>query len=216
MERKRIVCYGDSGTWGYIGGSGLRYDEDTRWTGRIQKMLGDGYAVVEAGLNGRTTIYDDPQNPYANGYTYMKPILLSAAPIDLLIFSLGINDFQTQVGRSAVDTARGIRMLVQEAVKLGVNRPGEQMKILIIAPSALNASLRLGRFPIDNIDETSVANSKILGGLLRQVASMVGASFLDANDYDLPRSEADGTHVTAEAHAILADVICKRIRELLP
>ena len=53
---KRIVCYGDSNTWGYTPGTGARYPEDVRWTGRLQRALGPGYAVVEEGLNGRTTI----------------------------------------------------------------------------------------------------------------------------------------------------------------
>ena len=28
----RILCYGDSNTWGYIPGTGKRFDENTRWT----------------------------------------------------------------------------------------------------------------------------------------------------------------------------------------
>ena len=59
MEKKRILCYGDSNTWGFIGGLRTRFDEDTRCTGRLQNLLGSDYAVVEAGLNGRTKLAVD-------------------------------------------------------------------------------------------------------------------------------------------------------------
>lgn len=58
--KKRIVCFGDSNTWGYDPVSGKRFDEDTRWTGRLQKLLGEDYCVIEEGQNGRTIASPDP------------------------------------------------------------------------------------------------------------------------------------------------------------
>ena len=57
--QKRILCYGDSNTYGYIP-TGGRYDEHTRWPMRMQTLLGPGYAVIEEGFNGRTIVFDDP------------------------------------------------------------------------------------------------------------------------------------------------------------
>ena len=57
--QKRILCFGDSNTWGYIP-TGGRYDEHTRWPMRMADALGRGWAVVEEGFNGRTCVYDDP------------------------------------------------------------------------------------------------------------------------------------------------------------
>lgn len=51
MTKKRIECYGDSNTWEYTPVMGARYDENTRWTGRLQNALGNGYQVVECGMN---------------------------------------------------------------------------------------------------------------------------------------------------------------------
>lgn len=58
--KKRILCFGDSNTWGYDGQTGLRFDEDTRWTSLLQSLLGPEYAVLEEGQNGRTTVFADP------------------------------------------------------------------------------------------------------------------------------------------------------------
>ena len=39
---KRILCYGDSNTWGHNpepDGEDFRYGDDVRWTGMLQKCL---------------------------------------------------------------------------------------------------------------------------------------------------------------------------------
>ena len=54
-----ILCYGDSNTYGYNPVNGLRYPKGVRWTGVLQKMLGEEYEVIEEGCNGRTTVFED-------------------------------------------------------------------------------------------------------------------------------------------------------------
>ena len=34
----RILCYGDSNTWGYIPGVGTRYKKEERWTGILESL----------------------------------------------------------------------------------------------------------------------------------------------------------------------------------
>lgn len=56
-----VLCFGDSNTWGYNPKDGSRFSWEIRWTGRLQKELqGDGIRVLEEGLCGRTTIFEDP------------------------------------------------------------------------------------------------------------------------------------------------------------
>ena len=56
-EKFRILCYGDSNTWGYISDSDhQRHSKTERWTGVLQNMLGDNFEIIEEGLNGRTLI----------------------------------------------------------------------------------------------------------------------------------------------------------------
>jgi lysophospholipase L1-like esterase len=86
----RIVCYGDSNTWGYIPGSGERYDPTIRWTGRLQQALGDGFEIIEEGLNSGTTIIDDPNYESKNGAAYLKSCLQSHYSLDIVILMLGV------------------------------------------------------------------------------------------------------------------------------
>ena len=47
-EKFRILCYGDSNTWGYISDSDhQRHSKTERWTGVLQNMLGDNFEIIE-------------------------------------------------------------------------------------------------------------------------------------------------------------------------
>ena len=65
MDKRRILVFGDSNTWGWNPSNTLkppivRWSDEERFTGVMQKELGDGYTVITEGLNGRTTVWDDP------------------------------------------------------------------------------------------------------------------------------------------------------------
>jgi len=108
-EPKRILCYGDSNTWGYKPVAAVRYDENTRWPSRLQKLLGEEFRVIEAGLSGRTTVFDDPFDDFRNGAASLGYALLEADPVDLVILSLGTNDLKFT---TAAASARGIASLI--------------------------------------------------------------------------------------------------------
>lgn len=57
MNIKRILCFGDSNTYGWAGslaGPALRYPSSVRWTGRLGALLGPDWEILEEGLGGRT------------------------------------------------------------------------------------------------------------------------------------------------------------------
>ncbi len=64
--KKHILCLGDSNTHGYCADPadcadhGIRFNEDERWTCRLQTALGSDYLVTEEGLSGRTTVSVGP------------------------------------------------------------------------------------------------------------------------------------------------------------
>ena len=88
---KTILCYGDSNTWGLNPETLTRYAPDVRWPGILKQELGSDYAIIEEGLSGRTTVWDDPLEGYKNGKTYLSPCLNSHKPLDLVIIMLGTN-----------------------------------------------------------------------------------------------------------------------------
>ena len=53
---RRILCFGDSNTWGNIAGTPDRYPADVRWPGVLQRDLGPDFLVIED-RNGHTTVF---------------------------------------------------------------------------------------------------------------------------------------------------------------
>ena len=112
-----ILCYGDSNTWGYIPGTiRERYEPDVRWTGVAQKLLGSDYLLIEEGLNGRTTVYDNPCNLFVAKFLGTPPINVFSGEISggrLLIGGEAVMPFDA--ADRAVDVAvRRLREKVED------------------------------------------------------------------------------------------------------
>ena len=99
--KKHIVCFGDSNTHGYCAMNDGRFDENERWTCFLQKNLGEDYLVLEEGLSGRTTCFNDPLFEGLSGLDYIYPCLMSHEPVDLLVIMLGTNDTKERFGFKA-------------------------------------------------------------------------------------------------------------------
>ena len=91
-KKMKILCFGDSNTFGYIPGRGGRYDRHTRWPGRLQELLGSAYQVIAEGLCGRTTAFDDVTEPGRSGLGRLREALGKNEPLALPIIVLGGND----------------------------------------------------------------------------------------------------------------------------
>ena len=61
-DLKTVLCYGDSNTWGYNPQTKERFPRNVRWPGVLRQELGEDYEIIEEGLNGRTTVWDDPNS----------------------------------------------------------------------------------------------------------------------------------------------------------
>ena len=115
---KTVLCYGDSNTWGYDPWTRLRYPPSVRWTGVLAERLGPVYRVVEEGLNGRTTRWDDPMEPGRNGQMYLGPCIESHAPLDLIVVMLGTNDLKRRFNLTSSDIAESAAGLAEEASRI--------------------------------------------------------------------------------------------------
>ena len=211
--KKRILCYGDSNTWGYIP-TGGRYDEDTRWPMRLNQLLGDGFTVVEEGFNGRTCVMDDPtEGGYKSGVEYLPPCLMTHNPLDVVIFMLGTNDTKRRFGLTAMTIGQGMMQLVRAAKLYGQNAAGETPHIIITGPAPILDNLMETRHA-ECFGEQAVAVSKALGAELHRVAKLLRVDFFDAAPY-AEVSPLDAVHLTANGHLRLAEAMARKIRTIL-
>ena len=97
MQPGRILIYGDSNAWGDkgFGENGVllgRYATKQQWPNILQRLLGDEYDIIQAGLCGRTAGEYAEQAPYLGGKIGYEIALREASPVSGVIIALGVND----------------------------------------------------------------------------------------------------------------------------
>jgi lysophospholipase L1-like esterase len=207
---KTILCYGDSNTWGWNAATMARHPRWVRWPGVLQQALGDEYYVIEEGLNGRTTVWDDPIEGHKNGKTYLIPCLESHKPIDLVALMLGSNDLKLRFSVSAFDIANSARTLI-DMIQLSRTGPDDGApQVLLICPPPL------GDLHPDFIDMFTGAHPKAVQfpSQFRRVAEEMGCAYLNTHEF-LAADPLDGLHLTADAQRKLGEAVAERARALL-
>lgn len=211
--KKRIVCYGDSNTWGYHPKGIGRMPEDVRWTGVMAALLGSGYTVIEEGLNGRTTVWDDPIEGFKNGRDYIIPCVNSHSPFDLIIIMLGTNDLKCRFSLSPRDIAQGASVLVRDVLTNDYFDGIKPPKVLLVSPVLIGENIENAFFG-SMFGNTACARSKEFAKYFKEFADMLGVDFIDAGEHAFP-SKYDELHIDEEGHASLGKAMAKKVKEII-
>src|SRR5262245_38177227 len=137
-----VLCFGDSNTNGVPSDDEdyVRLPPDVRWTGRLQRRLGDGYDVIEEGPSGRTTNLDYDDRPGWNGRSYFVPCLQTPPPLDIVVSMLGTNDLKDQFDRAPAAVAAALGGYVDDIAANVASRAGDQPMIVLVSPIHLDDS----------------------------------------------------------------------------
>lgn len=211
MKEKNILCFGDSNTWGADPACGPRFDRVTRWPCILQKELGEGFHVVEEGLCGRTTVWDDPIEGDKNGLKQLVPILKSHVPLDVLIIMLGTNDLKNRFSVSPLDVANSVNQLVETARNTFNCFDGTPPEILVICPPPFAP---LAETPFKEMFIGGEEKSHRLATEFREVAADRGFRILNAGEV-IQSSPIDGIHFEPAEHAKLGKAVAEEIRNIL-
>ena len=206
---KRILCYGDSNTWGFNPATKERYGKGERWVGQLSQALGSDYDVIEEGLGGRTTVWDDPIEGYKNGREYLIPCIESHKPLDLVIILLGTNDLKTRFSLSAFEVAEGAGVLVQIVQKSNTGIMDRASQVLLLAPPLIGKLTDYAPF-----FEGAQARSRQFPEQYRRVATELGCHFLDTSTI-IVSSDLDGIHWEQSEHAKLGQAVAAKVKEIL-
>ena len=207
---KTILCYGDSNTWGYIPGSAERYAPEIRWPGVMCKHLGEKFTVIEEGLNGRTTVWDDPFKPGRNGFSLLIPTLDSHRPTDLVVLMLGTNDLKHYHGVYATDAARGVNLIVETILNSATGPAGDAPEVLVVAPPKIAdlSDMMASQF------RDAPAKSEEFATAYAELTKQHGCGFMDAASLIDP-SPKDGVHLDADEHRKLGAAIGERVLQMM-
>ena len=207
---KNILCFGDSNTWGYEPLVARRYPADVRWTGVLQNSLGDGFRVIEEGLNGRTTFISENERPLRSGSDVLPIILESHRPLDLAIIMLGTNDLKLEFNLTVTEIAQGAKTLCEMVLNseyLADNIP----QILLVSPTHIGSTV---------IPDQEEFFNKARGQSIQfaehyeKAAVELGVHFLDAAKI-VKVSEVDGVHWDADQHQAFGKFLSNLIRKII-
>ena len=203
---KSILCYGDSNTYGVNPFTGARWPKEVRWPGILQKNLVREFDIIEEGLGGRTTVWDDPLADGRNGKKALPMLLDSHKPLDLIIMMLGTNDLKERFQALPEDIACGVGRLtgiIRSHFSVG---PRSQPEILLVSPIHLGSDVEHSIY--SGFRNSAVKKSKLLAPLIQKQAELYGCLFFDASSVAKP-NRADMIHMDEKNHAALAAAIQK-------
>ena len=205
---KQVLCFGDSNTWGYNPKTGDRFPWGVRWTSILQQNIEkDDIRVIEEGLCGRTTIFEDPLRAGRRGTALLPVLMETHGSPDAVLIMLGTNDCKTVFNASADVIAKGVGKLVDQ-----VQNVSPESKVLVVSPIHLGDKVWEEGFD-QEFSKTSVALSQRLENAYEQVAREHGAFFLKASEY-AKSSEADQEHMDEAGHQAFAEGIRNIIYEM--
>lgn len=219
---KNILCYGDSNTWGNIANSEYlcnkvllhkRFEYGKRWTSILQNILGNSYYVIESGLNGRTTFFDEKnsERPSRNGLLTLPVTLDTHYPIDLVIFMLGTNDLKTEFNASLEKITDGMKELVILTQNSYFGKNYNSPKILIMSPPQICESAILKENNV--FDKSSIQKSHQISSYYSKLAKEYNCEFLDTKNF-VSVSE-DGIHIDLPSQKKLAEVLAQIVQQIL-
>ena len=169
----------DSLTWGFNPHDKSRYGHEIRWTRRLQSELGPGYHVAEAGLNGRTTVFEDPVRGDKNGLAHLAIMRKTHMPIDVMIIMLGSNDLQDRFRLSADAIGLAMGRVLYAATQDTDDVEGRAPKVLLMSPPPLGDFTGKEFSGVYSNDHGGV-QSRLLAGVYARLASDYGVAFFDA------------------------------------
>lgn len=205
-----VLCYGDSNTYGRDAKTKKRLDRNVRWPGVLQKLLGEDYYVIEEGLNGRTTVWDDPVRGQSkrNGSLYLLPCLESHSPIDLVILMLGTNDCKARFAVTPYDIGQSLGYLIEIIQKSGCGRI-DIPKILVLAPPPMGKLTEYAETFTGGVEK-----SQKIARHYKSISEQYGCKYFDTAKV-IRSSRIDGLHIDPEDHEKLARALTDLVTGML-
>lgn len=211
--KKHIVCFGDSNTHGYRTADIGRFSENERWTCLLDEKLGSEYLIIEEGLSGRTTCFDDPLTEGLSGLDYITPCLMSHEPMDLLIIMLGTNDTKERFASSAACIALGLKRLINKAINAEC-WSNSKPNILVITPKNIEKEYEETEM-VYTMGRGCAEKSEELGSEFEKIAQLTNCHYFDANTVVTEYNKIDYMHLEEKGHIALANALASLIPSII-
>ena len=188
---KKVLCFGDSNTYGYDPRSyfGSQYKADDRWVDLLGRKL--GCRIVNAGENGR-------EIPWKQWELDRFHLMMSNQHVDLLVILLGANDLLQ--GNSAEDVCHRMEHFLKQI-------PLKTEQILLIGLPVFQPGVW--------VEDTAIIDRSIqLADHYKALSERMGVNFVSTADWEIPMA-FDGVHFTEEGHRVFAARLFHALQSLV-
>lgn len=203
---RKILCFGDSNTFGYNPKDSSRFDKDTRWSGILQNLVGSDVCIIEAGANNRTAFCDNTAGVKFTGYKILPVYLEKNPDIDLVILAIGINDLQIAYEISLKDFPKKLAEMVDFI------KEKTDAQVLIAAPSVITGNILKSHFSL-MFDKSSIEKSLYLSDIYKKASEETASYFIDLNE-TAKVSVIDGLHYEPEEHRKIAQAMSEKVKDI--
>ena len=197
--RIKAACIGDSITYGH----GISNWPENNYPAVLQRLLGEGYHVVNYGVSGRA-VQDDSDQPYRATQQYQDSLAFDA---DVIVFMMGSNDTKPEnwFGEEAYRTA--LLDLLDNYTQ------GEQNPVIYICTTPACFFMEDSQGELTSFD-LRPAYADTAAAIAQEVAAELGYPVIDIHELTAGNPqwfEKDGVHPNNEGAAAIAQAVCDAI-----
>ena len=202
---KKILCYGDSNTYGFVPQNGARYNKTERWSGILAESLTPYFEVTEEGMNNRTGFFKNPEGLKQCGGEYLSIYLQNHKDFDICILALGTNDAQFFYNLKENSVEHGLKNLTNAIREANTNT-----QIIIVPPVKITENILTSMFSM-MFDKNSISKIEKVFPIYEKFAKENGCLYFDFNEFAKP-SHIDGLHYEKQTHKIIAQKLSEFIQ----
>ena len=205
---KRILCFGDSNTWGTkADGSFSHCELDKAYPQILQNNLGGNYYVISEGMPSRTAGCDDVNKIKGNrnGAKFFPQCLISHAPVDVVILFLGTNDLKKKFEKTAEFVAN---VLEKHYITFARNVLSKEKELSSVPYFIIVCPPQIKKTSLPDYDEQSTKSSMEFDAVLLKLAKKLKCGYVSNKSL---MTGQDGIHLTEESHVFLANELAQII-----
>lgn len=193
----KMICFGDSNTYGYDACSafGGRLEREERWVDVLEKI--SGWEMVNEGLNGR----EIPRQWFLERF---DQILKADIPADRLFIMLGTNDILN--GGYAEPSSVGKRMETFLSHVCALPYFTKEQIILASPPRLVMAHMGNAEAGMERAVPEVCSAYQVL-------AEKYGIHFIDVSGWKIPLTP-DGIHFTGSGHVMFAGKLWEKLERM--
>ena len=197
--RIKVACIGDSITYGH----GISNWPENNYPAVLQRLLGEGYHVVNYGVSGRA-VQDNSDQPYRATQQYQDSLAFNA---DVIVFMMGSNDTKPEnwFGEEAYRAA--LLDLLDDYTQ------GEKDPVIYICTTPACFFMEDSQGELTSFD-LRPAYADTAAAIAQEVAAELGYPVIDIHGLTAGNPqwfEKDGVHPNNDGAAAIAQAVCDAI-----